>query len=390
MSAGGAIGLAWRHAMHNRVVTVALALCLAVTLALPVATRAVTAGFEARLRARAEATPLIAGAVGNRFDLTFSALYFRAGDLEPVPLRQVEALRDTGLGVPVGMSTRFTTRGEPLVGVSVEYFEQRELRAQRGSLPVMMGEVALGAALAERFDLEVGDHLFSDQRELYDIAKAPALKMAVCGVLAPTGGPDDDAAFVDLKTIWLLEGLAHGHQEADEVDAALLLGRTDDQIVISPALIEYNEVTPENAASLHIHGDVGAAPLTAILFFPRDEKSATLARARVNTAGAMQMIVPQEVIDDLMAYILRIRSLLDALAAVMGASTITLIGLITLLSVRIRAREMWTLRRIGAGPGFVAGLYGAELAIIATMSLLVGALLVVLAAAASDRLLLLV
>lgn len=385
----GACRLAWRHALHNGLITGALALCLAVALALPVATRAVTARFEAQLRDRAEATPLVAGAPGNRFDLTFSALYFRAGDLRPVPLREVEALAQSGLGTPVGVSARFTTRGEPLVGVGAEYFALRGLRAQRGTLPVMMGDVALGSDLAERRGLEPGDSLFSDQRELYDIARAPALKMTVCGVLAPTGGPDDGAAFVDLKTTWLLEGLAHGHTDAAAVDESLLLGRADDQIVLSEAVIEHNEVTPETAASIHMHGDPGAAPLTAILFFPRDDKARALIKARVNAAGALQMVEPGEVIDDLMAYILRIRGLLDALAAVMGVTTLTLIALVALLSAKIRAREMWMLRRIGAGPRFIASLYGAELAIIAMISVGIAAAIVAAAAVVGERALLL-
>src|SRR5690606_22398784 len=212
-------------------------------MALPVATRAATASFEQSLRARARATPLVAGAPGNRFDLAFSALHFRAGDLAPVPLRQVEELAASGLGTPVGLSVRFTVRGEPLVGVGAEYFDLRKLRAQTGELPAMMGDVALGHALADRLDLAVGDQAYSDQRELYDISVGAAMKLTVTGVLAPTGGPDDHAAFVDLNTIWLLEGLAHGHDEAGEVDESFMLGRSEDAIVLSPALIEHNEVT---------------------------------------------------------------------------------------------------------------------------------------------------
>jgi putative ABC transport system permease protein len=387
---GGACTLAWRHATHNPLITGALAVCLAVAMALPVATRAATARFEQSLRARAAATPLVAGAPGNRFDLTFSALHFRAGDLTPVPLREVEELAASGLGVPVGLSVRFTVRGEPLVGVGAEYFELRDLRAREGELPIMIGDVALGASLARRLDLVPGGRVYSDQRELYDIAVGPAIRLTVSGVLAPTGGPDDHAAFVDLNTIWLLDGLAHGHDDAGEVDESLLLGRAEDRIVLSPALIEHNEVTPENTGAIHLHGDSGAAPLTAILFFPHDARSQAIIKARVNTRGRLQMIAPVEVVDDLMAYILRIRRLLDHLAIVMAATTLTLIALVTVLNMKLRAREMLTLRRIGAAPGFVAEVYAAELALIAALSVLIAAALALAAAGASGYLLMLV
>lgn len=383
----GALVLAGRHARHNALITGALAVCLAVAMALPVATRAATASFEQSLRARAQATPLVAGAPGNRFDLAFSALYFRAGDLEPVSLRHVEELAASGLGTPVGLSVRFTVRGEPLAGVGAEYFELRGLRTQAGELPVMMGDVALGAAIAARLGLAPGDQVYSDQRELYDISVGAAMKLTVTGVLAPTGGPDDHAAFVDLNTIWLLEGLAHGHDEAGEVDESLMLGRSEETIVLSPALIEHNEVTPENVGAIHVHGNLGDAPLTAILFFPNDARAASIIKARINTRSTMQMIAPGEVVDDLMAYILRIRRLLDHLAIVMGATTLTLIALVTVLNMKLRAREMLTLRRIGAGRGFVAGVYTAELALIALVAATLAAALTLAAAGASDWLL---
>ena len=37
--------------------------------------------------------------------------------------------------------------------------------------------------------------------------------MKVVGVLSPVATPDDEAVFVDVKTAWVIAGLAHGHDD---------------------------------------------------------------------------------------------------------------------------------------------------------------------------------
>ena len=56
----------------------------------------------------------------------------------------------------------------------------------------------------------VGGHVVSSPESVFDLAGVYPLKMAVVGVLAPTHTPDDDAVFVDVKTAWVIAGLAHG------------------------------------------------------------------------------------------------------------------------------------------------------------------------------------
>jgi putative ABC transport system permease protein len=254
------------------------------------------------------------------------------------------------------------------VGIGREYFEKQSLSPSAGTLPLVMGDVVLGATMAADLGLGPGDALFSDQRELYDIAKPPALRMRVCGVLARKGTPDDDAAFVDLKTTWILEGVAHGHIEATSVDESLVIGEAKGQIVLSPALIESNEVTGENLASFHVHADETGLPLTSILFYPNDQRAATIVRSRVNRSDAYQMVSASVVVEELLAYVFRVKALLDSLAAVLGACTVVLTGLVVALSLRLRARELEALHRIGCSRWTTVRLVGAELAVVLLLS----------------------
>ena len=177
--------LALRHALHHRGRTLILTLCVSVTVFLPLASAVLVHDYERALVARADATPLVAGARGNRFDLTLMALYFRASALPPIPFGELEPLRAGGEALAIPLHLRFTARGRPIAATSPEYYDVRGLRPERGTRPLRIGDALLGARVARELELGPGDALFSDQRELYDISKPPALKLHVCGVLAP-------------------------------------------------------------------------------------------------------------------------------------------------------------------------------------------------------------
>ncbi len=364
----GVLLLSWRHAWHHRKATLILTACIALSVFLPAATDVLIRDYQRDLMARAQGTPLLAGAKGNRFDLTLDALYFRASALEPIPASELDALGTAGdLAIP--LHVRFTARGVPIVGTSPEYFELRGAAAAEGTLPMRLGDVVLGATVAERLGLSTGDALFSDQQELYDISRPPALKMRVSGVLAPCSTADDDAVFVDVKTAWVIEGISHGHDEAAAVDEALLIGRTEETVRVSRALIEYNEITPENIDSFHLHEARELLPLTAVIVVPRDDKAGTLIKARVNASAAYQIVVPTAVIDDLMAFVFRLKTVFDTFSTVLAVSTLLLVLLVVMLSMRLRAGEMRTLDHMGCSRFTVAKLYAAEIVLVCGVSL---------------------
>lgn len=360
--------LSWRHLRHSRAQTLVLVLCLAVSAFLPLATRLLVDRYEDELGARARETPLIAGAKGNRFDLVMSGLYFRKASLDTIPWTQFLEIEASGFGTPIPVNVRHTARERPIVGTSVEYYELRGLRAAAGSFPLQLGDVTLGAQVAADLDLGPGDDLFSDRKDLYDISKPPALKMTVCGVLAEAGTPDDDAVFVDIRTTWILEGLVHGHDEASGVDKGLVLGEQGDRIHLSPALLQYNEVTPENAHTFHYHGPPDALPLSAVVVSPHDRKSGTLLKARFNVSRLWQMLVPQVVIEELMGFVFKVKRFLDIYWGVLALTTLLLIVLVVVLSTRLRVREMLTLDRIGCSRSTVVSLYATELVFVGLLA----------------------
>lgn len=371
----GPAHIALRHALHHAGRTVLLVLCVGVAAFLPLATRVLAAQFETSLRSRALNTPLVAGAKGSRFDLVMAALYYRRADVATISMADWQTLQDTNLADVIPLNVRFTARARPIVCTPVDYFDLRSLKVASGTLPARIGDALLGARAARELGLKSGDAIFSDQRELYDIAKAPALKMRITGVLAPSHSPDDDCVFADVKTAWLLEGVMHGHADPSRVPASLVEGKSDaaagspQNVVISEAMVDYNEVTDANIATYHMHGDATTLPLTGVILVPHSEKDRSIIKARFNAKDRLQVVSPGDVVDELISQVLRLAGLMDILSLVVAAITLVLIGLVTALSARVRAREIETLVKIGASRATIAAIFGLEMALVIALGL---------------------
>lgn len=362
-----------RRLAHEWPQTAILVACLAVTVLLPLAGRLVLDRYSASLRQRAAATPLVVGAAGSPIELVLASLYFERAELPPIPFGEVAALDGDPALLAIPLSLRFTARGHPLVGTRYDYFDVRGLRVASGSLLQRLGDCVLGASVARALGLSTGDALFSDPREAYDLATAPPLKMLVRGVLEASGTPDDDAVFVDLRTAWILEGLLHGHADPVELPEAAILGRDGERIVVDEGIREHYEITDENLGGFHLHGEESAMPVSAILVFPRNERAGTIAEARLDEPESRQAVRPAVVIDGLLATVVRVKRLFDAITLVLAVTTVLLAGLVIALSLRARRGEILVMRAMGASPWTVRRIVFGEIVAVVLAAVAAGA-----------------
>ena len=198
--------------------------------------------------------------------------------------------------------------------------------------------------------------LVSTPEAVFDLAGVYPLKMAVVGVLGATGGPDDRAVFVDTRTAWVIEGLAHGHEDAREADPSEVLKRDEDgSVALNASIVEYTEITPENVDSFHFHGDPGDFPISAAIVIPRDEKSRTILLGRYQDASGTeaQLAQPADVMDELFDTVFQVRTLVVAALGLVAVAAGLISLLVFLLSNRLRAREFESLRNIGADSGAI-------------------------------------
>lgn len=357
--------LAWRYVAYHRWRSSVLAVGVALTLFLPIAVELLVNRYGASLVARAEATPLVVGAPQSRYDLVLEGLYFQGRIHRPVSMAEVDEIHGHGLTTPIPIYSGVEAGDHPVVGTVPEYFDFRGLTPASGSLPVLLGECALGADVARREGKGVGDTVITTGAGVYDLAGAYPLEMQVTGVLHETGTADDGAIFCGLETSWVAAGLGHGHDPADELDPNQVIGTGEDgEIVVNAAAVEFTRITEENRGSFHFHGDASDRPVTAILIDAPGRKELTLQRSRFLVRDDVQALVPIVVMEELLGVVFQAKRFFDANTLLVGVATSLLLGVIVTLLFTVRRGERLTLYKLGSSRGMVLRLMGTELLIV--------------------------
>ena len=369
--------LAWRYLAYHRLKTAILVASITMIVYLPVGLKTLVSQSAERLTARAEATPLLIGAKGSPLELVFNSLYFESDT--PAPMRYAEVARaeETGFAQAIPVYTQYRAGPSPIVGTTLDYFDFRGLELAEGRIMAMMGECVLGSKAAAAAEVALGGSILSSAQRVFDITGPYPLKMQVVGVLEPTGTADDLAVFVDLKTTWVIEGLAHGHQDLRRPEAASgVLRKEGRNIVGNAAVMEFNEITPENISSFHFHGDTATFPVTSVIAIPGDQKSSDLLRGSyLGEDESVQVVKPIDVMDDLLETVFTVQSYVMVAVMIAGATTLVTMTLVFILSLQLRRREMETLRKIGGSRFRIGAVVAMEIVgVIGTGLLLAGGL----------------
>jgi len=380
--------IAWKYIQYNRIKTAVLVACITLISFLPFALQLLLHESERQLMSRAVETPLVVGKKASSLDLVMNTLYFGDDVPELLTMAASDRIADTDLSLPIPLYVRFKTRGNPIVGTTLDYFEFRGLKMARGRQIAVLGDCVLGARVAESLDLKPGDSLVSSPESLFDLAGVYPLKMKVAGVLQKSHTPDDRAVFVDLKTAWVIQGLGHGHQDVTQLkDPNLVLKRTESNVAATAKLFHYTEITEKNMASFHFHGSLEVYPISAVIAVPYDAKSGTILRGRFLSKEETLLIVkPEVVIDGLLQNIFRIKNVLDAVIAVVALATVLAVILVFALSLRLRQREIQTIFKIGCSRMTIAKLITAEIMIIVLSSALLCSIMMVAIRSVSNEL----
>lgn len=356
--------------------TLLLILTVALTFFLPLAFQALTSKSQELLHKRAESTPLIIGPKGSSTDLTLTSLYFTSNKLPPLKHGTLAQLRASNDASFIPLHLRFHATGTPIVGTNLSYLKFRNLNFSAGQPFATLGDCVLGAKVAQKRNLKIGDSLISSPENLFDLAGAYPLKLKIRGILAPSHTPDDSAVFVDLKTAWIIEGLAHGHQDlADPSQQKNILRKEGATLRANAALTTFNEITPSNIDSFHFHGDFDEFPLSAIIAHPQTKKEHDILMGRfLDSDNLNQIVVPSESIARLSETLFATRSLVTLGLILLALCSLCLLALVLTLSLRLRENEFNTYARIGADRITILFLKLGELFFVVTFAAAIAAL----------------
>lgn len=369
--------LAWRYLAYHRFKTTTLVASITLLAYLPVGLNVLVSESGRELTSRASATPLLVGAKGSPLELTLRSLYFESDVPADMRYAEVKRVQQSDLSQAIPLNIRFRTRHSPVVGTSLDYFAFRQLKISSGRHFGMLGECVLGARAARMAEVGPGDSIMSSPESVFDIAGVYPLKMKVVGVLSPNGTPDDRAVFVDVKTVWVIAGLAHGHADLSQPESqSSILRKQGNQIIANASVMQYNEITVDNVGSFHFHGDPADFPITAVIAVPNDEKSGVLLQGRyLGDEELVQVVEPPSVIDELLRTILTVRQYLLIAVGLVAIATLASMTLVLMLSLQLRRRELETIAKIGGSRTRMVSLIVVEiLSVIAAGAMFAGLL----------------
>lgn len=344
--------------------------------------------FEDHLKSRSEKTPFVLGREGSQLDLVLHSLYFLGAAPGTISYGTIEPLREENLASIYPMLQLKTASKVPVVGIEFEYLGFRGLRVEAGRPISMLGEAVVGWSASKKLGISVGDSVITDAENVFDIAGAYPLKLKICGILEKSGTPDDDVIFTGLKTAWIIEGIGHGHQPIDENTPGELLINNDSDpntLQANAAVLPYTEITSENIAKVHFHGDPSDFPISAALVIPPDNKASSILEGRfLNINQGIQLVDPKMEIDELLSVVFQIKSFFEAQMWIVTISTFLLIGLVISLSLRLRTREMATYFVMGCSKSSQVQLLVAEVVVYILISVVISAGILTSLHASSD------
>ena len=357
--------LAWKYLRFNRGKTLVLVGSISLILFLPAGLHVLVEQGSETLTARAQATPLLLGPMGSAADVMLSSLYFKEPTLAPLTFAQVGRINDTGLARGIPLYMRYTVEEQRIIGTTLDYFDFRRLILVQGRQMTLLGECVLGAEAAKALNVSVGEAVISTPAGAFDVAGTFPLKMPVVGILKSTGSADDQAVFVDLKTAWVISGLAHGHLDVTQPNMETgVLKREEGNVVANASVLPYTEITLENMDSFHFHGDPDQFPVDAVIVIPEDRKSGILLRGRYQKETSVQMLVPLIVIQDLLDTVFIVRDYVVLAGVGVAGAAFMIMALVFTLSIRLRKREIETIRKIGGARQRLTAILCTEIVIV--------------------------
>ena len=380
--------LAWKYLRFNRGKTLVLVGSISLILFLPAGLYVLVEQGSETLTARAQATPLLIGPMGSAADVMLSSLYFKEPTLAPLTFAQVGRINNTGLARGIPLHMRYTVEEQRIVGTILDYFDFRKLTLAQGRQMTLLGECVLGAEAAKVLNVSVGEAVISTPAGAFDVAGTFPLKMPVVGILKSTGSADDQAVFVDLKTAWVISGLAHGHMDVTQPNMETgVLKREEDNVVANASVLSYTEITPENIDSFHFHGDPDQFPVDAVIVVPQDRKSGILLRGRYQKENGVQMLVPLTVIQDLLDTVFVVRDYVVLAGVGVAGAAFMIMALVFALSIRLRKREIETIRKIGGARQRLTAILCTEIVIVVGTGIGLAALFTIIVSHYSNLLL---
>lgn len=193
--------------------------------------------LETHARRQAQGIDIVVGAKGSALQNVLAAVYYLDVPNGNIPLAEVDKLRANpyvARAIPIALGD--SVAGARIVGTTPEFISFYGATIASGALPTAPMDAVIGAALASRTGLKIGDNFVGAHGLGEGGPEHDSQPYRVSGVLKPTGRVIDQTAVTPIESVWLVHA-EHAASAVPEATFALLQVKGPVAMATLPRLI---------------------------------------------------------------------------------------------------------------------------------------------------------
>lgn len=248
------IRLAWRNIWYKPLNTILSVLLLATSVAIITLLILLQEQFEEQFSRNADDIDLVLGAQGSPLQLVLSSVY--QVDAPTGNIRYDSAkvwMRHPFVHKAIPLAFGDNYLGYKIVGTTPLYLDKFGAKIAQGEVFKKNMEVVLGANIAQKLKLKIGDQFYGTHGEAKEGEKHEEFGYKIVGVASPTGKVIDNLVLCNIESVWQMHENHHEtaidehEKEPKEITSVLLKFRNKMAIMSWPRMISQN--TKMQAAS---------------------------------------------------------------------------------------------------------------------------------------------
>ncbi len=383
--------LSWKSIWHRPLPAILSILLFALGTGLVVLLFHLNAQLQEQFERNLAEIDLVVGAKGSPLQLILASMYQVDAPTGNIPLDKTKAFFNPKHpliknAVPISQGDSYKTHR--IIGTDHSYVDLYNGQIEEGKLWENDFEVSLGAAVAKKFNLKIGDQ-FNSSHGLVDddnLIHEDAHPFEVVGIFAKSGAVLDQVILCSTPSVWKVHGHEEGHDHESEHDHE---GHDHeghdheghdheghDHEGHDHSEEESKETQVAEAAGETDWKKTPGQEITAILIQLKNKSYQALNFARnINENTELLAATPAIEINRLYGMMGSGEDILEVLAYVIVFVSILSIFFSLLQSLQSRKTELALMRSMGGSKGFIFSVILLEGAILALLGLLIGMLL---------------
>ena len=213
------LSLVWKNITQQWGATLLSVLLTAFGVAILIVIYISSLTLEKQLENNTKNIDLVVGAKGSPMQLILSSLYHVDNPTGNIPLAEAAKIADNPfvqLATPISLGDNY--KGHRIIGTDQTFLDLYELKIKEGKIWSKSFQVLLGAEVARKNNLKIGDKIFSAHGLSVEAHQHDEHPFTVVGILSPAQSVVDNLILSNLASVWDVHGIAHHDEHLHEED----------------------------------------------------------------------------------------------------------------------------------------------------------------------------